>query len=67
MPDDKIAARYPRSLKNLAAAVRFVPAVRIYDNSSAEDPFRLLAVFERGRLKAKTKGPVPAWAASIVS
>jgi predicted ABC-type ATPase len=41
VPDEKLAARYPRSLENLAHALRQLPLVYIFDNSNLADPFRL--------------------------
>jgi predicted ABC-type ATPase len=66
VPADKIVARFPRSLANLAEAVKFVSVVEIYDNSDRENPHRRLARFEEGVLKWKTTGPVPAWAKPLL-
>ncbi len=48
VPRNRIASRFERSLANLRAAVGFVPFVKIYDNSSLDEPFRLVAIFESG-------------------
>ena len=45
VPDEKIAARFPRILANLERLRGQVDELVIYDNSSAEDPFRLIARF----------------------
>lgn len=45
VPDEKIAARFPRVLANLARLLGEVDELVIYDNSSAEHPFRLIARF----------------------
>jgi predicted ABC-type ATPase len=66
VPADKILARYPRSLANLARAVLFVDSVELFDNSDARDPHRRIAQFEAGVLKWKTAGIVPAWARPLV-
>jgi len=66
VPRDRIASRFERSLKNLQDAIPFVPVVKIYDNSSLEEPYRLLAVFERGKRTFLDEGKLPRWAASIV-
>ena len=66
VPPDKIAARYPRSLANLAEAIRFVPSVEILDNSDPTNPHRQIAVFRGGVLKTKSAGPVPAWAKPLL-
>jgi predicted ABC-type ATPase len=62
VPLDKIVARYPRSLANLALAVKFVSSTELFDNSDAQNPHRRIAYFETGVLKWKTDGIVPAWA-----
>lgn len=61
VPRDRLAGRYTRSLANLRAAIDLVPVVKLYDNSSAEEPYRLIAVFERGKVTQRTTGVVPAW------
>jgi predicted ABC-type ATPase len=65
VPRDRIAARFSRSLANLGHAIGFVPTVKIYDNSSAVTPYRLLATFEHGRLAHRAR-TIPKWAAPIV-
>jgi predicted ABC-type ATPase len=62
VPLDKIAARYLRSLRNLAEAINFVPFVELYDNSDPESPHRRIASFRAGVLEWKTAGTIPAWA-----
>jgi predicted ABC-type ATPase len=49
VPSDKLAERYPRTLKNLARAIRALPHVLVYDNGDLARPFRLVATFEQGR------------------
>ncbi len=60
VPDAKLRARYRRSLRNLARAIRLLPEVRVYDNSDLSAPFREVARFERGRV-ARLADPPPAW------
>ncbi len=62
VPLDKIASRYPRSLKNLTEAIKFVSSVELYDNSDPENPHRPIARFGAGVLAWKTEGTIPAWA-----
>lgn len=45
VPDEKIEARFPRILTNLKRLLGQVDELVIYDNSSAEKPFRLIARF----------------------
>ena len=48
VPEDKLAARYARSLANLEKAIRQLPSVTVYDNSSYEEPFRKIAEYRDG-------------------
>jgi predicted ABC-type ATPase len=66
VPPDKIASRYPRSLANLAKAVKFVSSVELFDNSDAENPHRRIAHFEAGALKWKTDEIIPGWARPLL-
>jgi predicted ABC-type ATPase len=65
VPDAKIAARFPRTLENLKQAIRFVPRVNIYDNSDANDPFRLVAEFENGRRLPGASSTKTGWFAEL--
>lgn len=65
VPDEKLIERFPRTLKNLQAAIPFVDLLMIYDNSSAAEPYRHLATFERGKRTFVAKN-LPPWAASIL-
>jgi predicted ABC-type ATPase len=49
VPDEKLLNRYPRSLANLARAIRIVPEVRVYDNSDLRRPYRHLGTFRAGQ------------------
>ncbi len=61
VPPAKVISRYPRSLENLAKALEFVPAIRLFDNSTYAE-YRALGLFKHGRLVEKQNGPVPEWA-----
>ena len=50
VPDDKIASRFPRTLANLAKALAFVDHAFLFDNSSAEEPYRFVAELRGGRI-----------------
>jgi predicted ABC-type ATPase len=50
VPSEKLSARYPRTLQNLALAIRELPHVIVYDNSDLARPFRRVAVIEQGRV-----------------
>ena len=60
VPSDKLAERYPRTLRNLARAIRELPHVIVYDNNDLARPLRRVAVFERGRAVEGAKNR-PKW------
>ena len=60
VPTEKLVARFARTMANLRAAIRDIPAVWIFDNDDLRTPFRLAAVFEGGN-PAKLNQPVPQW------
>jgi predicted ABC-type ATPase len=60
IPDAKLRARYPRTLANLRAAVPLVDGAFLFDNSSFDTPYRIVAVYRHGRL-ASRHPPLPAW------
>lgn len=60
VPTERLARRYEQSLKNLAAALAFVPDVRVLDNSSPEHPFRLVLRVADGRV-VERPAPTPDW------
>lgn len=59
VPDEKIAARFPRTLDNVRAAIAFVDHVLVFDNSSADEPYRFVAEFQGGALIRQEHRP--AW------
>jgi predicted ABC-type ATPase len=65
VPDEKLFGRFPRTLANLAQAAPFVDEARLYDNSDARHPYRLLGRLERGQL-VERHPPLPAWAAPVL-
>lgn len=64
VPDEKISARYPRTLSNLRAALPIADAVLLFDNGSADDPYRCFAWYREGQLRRR-RGRVPAWAEGL--
>jgi predicted ABC-type ATPase len=58
VPEDKIEARYRRSLGLLPDAVRQSSRAYLFDNSG--DAHRLIAEFDSGRLVAVSE-PLPGW------
>lgn len=65
VPSDKILARYPRTLANLRSAIRELPHVWIFDNDDLREPYRKVAVFEKGSRIFAAK-PVPGWLRRIL-
>jgi predicted ABC-type ATPase len=60
VPTERLARRYEQSLKNLVAALAFVPTVRVFDNSSQERPYRLILRTENGAV-IESPEPTPDW------
>jgi predicted ABC-type ATPase len=49
VPDEKIEARFQRTLANLERAIKALPVVIIFDNADLARPFQVAAVYEHGR------------------
>jgi predicted ABC-type ATPase len=64
VPDAKIEARFPRTFDNLRQALTFVDKALLFDNSSADRPFRFVAELKAGK-RLRRKGFAPAWAAMV--
>jgi predicted ABC-type ATPase len=64
VPDVKLKARFPRTLKNLARALPLADESFLFDNSSFGSPFRLVATYSSGKL-ASQHPPIPAWARGL--
>ena len=60
VPAEKLVQRFPRILANLKTALREMPTVWVFDNNNLRTPYRLVAIFESGRL-VKLQRPVPRW------
>jgi len=60
VPNEKLFARYPRTLKNLSAAVTAVDRAFVFDNSSLGTPFRPVAIYADGRVTERYP-PLPRW------
>jgi predicted ABC-type ATPase len=61
VPTAKLRARFPRSLRNLARAIRELPRVLVFDNTDLGHPFRKVAEFQRGERVGGPKEALPAW------
>jgi predicted ABC-type ATPase len=62
VPPVKLFERFPRTLANLAAAIRELPCVLVFDNDDLKTPFRHAAVYAVGQTVQLNK-PVPSWLA----
>ena len=60
VPNDKLVARYPRTLQNLARALKVLPCVLVYDNSDFASPFCLVAEYGDG-LQVRSAEGLPEW------
>lgn len=65
VPSERLPRRYGQSLTNLRAAMDFVPIVRVFDNSNAEDPFRFV-LQTKGALLMGQVAPLPSWLAAAL-
>jgi predicted ABC-type ATPase len=65
VPDDRLVARYPRTLANLREALPSVDRAVLLDNSSADRPYRHVGTVEAGRIVARGK-PMPDWARQVL-
>ncbi len=60
IPDATLRARFPRTLANLRAAIPLVDEAFLFDNSSFEHPYRIVAVYRGGR-QVSRHPPLPTW------
>lgn len=66
VPIDKIQQRYPRTLINLELGIEQLPDVWIYDNSSYDNPYHLLARYKDSRQVYQSTNPIPEWAQPFI-
>jgi predicted ABC-type ATPase len=60
VPAKKLVERFPRTLANLAAAIRELPCVLVFDNDDLKAPFRQVASFTNGQA-VQLNEPIPPW------
>lgn len=65
IPDAKLRARFPRTLANMRAAIPLVDEAFLFDNSSFDAPYRIVAVYQHGRLVSRHP-PLPAWTRGVL-
>ena len=49
VPDDKLRARFERTLANLQRAIERLPHVIVFNNQDLNNPYQLIAAYENGR------------------
>lgn len=64
VPKHKIRERYKRVWPLVVSAIGLVDNAKVYDNSSAQRPFRLVAAFERGVVVGDVEWPP--WAPKVL-
>jgi predicted ABC-type ATPase len=64
VPDLKLHARFPRTMANVKAAIPLVDEAFLFDNSSFDHPYRIVAVYRQGRLLSRHP-PLPAWSQGL--
>ncbi len=65
VPPEKIVARIPRTMNNIAASLGLVDEAWLLDNSSRSQPFKTIAVVKHGSIANQLR-PLPAWASEIL-
>lgn len=65
VPTEKLIQRFPRTLANLAAAIRDLPCVLVFDNEDMRTPFRHVATYMKGR-QVQLIEPIPTWLKPIL-
>ena len=53
VPDDKLRARFERTLANLQRAIERLPHVIIFSNEDLSKPYQLIAAYENGQAMAR--------------
>ena len=65
VPVKKIISRIPRTLKHIQSSLPLADKVQLYDNSSSELPFQLVARLGNGTL-IQAADPLPDWAREML-
>lgn len=65
VPVEKIISRIPRTLQHIQSALPLADKAQLYDNSSSEFPFQLVARLAKGAL-IQTADPLPGWAREML-
>ena len=65
VPDEKVETRIPRLINNIKTAIPLCDQVRLLDNSSADDPFRVVATIRNGCTE-NHQTPLPDWVSGLL-
>ncbi len=65
VPADRIHSRIPRTVNNIAKVLPLVSEARLLNNSYYDDPFKQVAVVNKGR-RTNVISPLPSWAEFIL-
>ncbi|MBI5576851.1 MAG: zeta toxin family protein [Deltaproteobacteria bacterium] len=65
VPDQKLKERFPRTFDNLRKAIGFVDQTILIDNSSFDNPYRLIATCVSGQV-VQLFPPIPIWARDVL-
>lgn len=65
VPAEKVVSRIPRTLRYVREALPLTDRVRLYDNSSEAQPYRLIAELKQGTVSAAVD-PLPDWACALL-
>ncbi len=65
VPAEKIVARVPRMLSHVRMSIPLCDLLRIYDNSSQDDPYQRVFTIEQGKI-TKHLDPLPDWAEQLL-
>ena len=66
VPDTKIEQRIPRTLNHIKSTLPLVDEAHFLDNSSYQNPYKIVAVLQQGRLTIECD-PLPPWAEIMLS
>ena len=66
VPTEKLLKRIPLMLEQVRASIPLCDEVRVFDNSSAEDPFQPVMTIKMGAVELH-QHPEPRWAAQLVA
>ena len=65
VPEAKIESRIPRTLRNLRQCIGLADELHLIDNSSLDQPYVRVAVWEDGQWRSLQES-LPQWAADLI-